>query len=86
MKERHLGEKLVKVFAGSTWEAEVTKGLLESNNIVCMVKDESIGLVTSPYAELGGKIYVLVNEEDEAKAKQIIAQAQEVASKDDSEE
>lgn len=75
MKESNLKGKLVKVFAGSSWEAEITKGLLESNGLVCMLKDESIGLVTSPYAELGGEVFVLVNEDDEKKAQTIITQA-----------
>ena len=43
-------EKLVEVYAGSMWQAEVIKGLLDANAIPCAVIDESIGAVTSPYS------------------------------------
>ena len=38
MKEEDYS-KAIEVFSGSPWEAEIIKGLLESNNIRCVIKD-----------------------------------------------
>lgn len=65
-------DNYVEVFGGSPWEAEVVKGLLESNNIQAFLKDETMGSVTSPYAGLGGEMKVLVNEADYGKAVQLV--------------
>ena len=40
-------EKLVEVYAGTLWQAEVVKGLLDANGIPCAVIDETIGSVQS---------------------------------------
>ena len=47
MKEED-NSRLVEVFSGSRWEAELIKGLLESNEIAAALKD---GLITTiaPY-------------------------------------
>lgn len=55
---------LVEVFGGSPWEAEVVKGLLEANDIQTMLRDETLGSLTAPYAGLGGEMKILVNEAD----------------------
>lgn len=65
-------EPLVVVFGGSPWEAEVVKGLLVSNGIKAMVKDETMGSVTSPYAGLGGETKVLVDDQDCEAARELI--------------
>ncbi len=65
-------DPLVEVFGGSPWEAEVVKGLLEANNIPAMLKDETLGSVTAPYAGLGGEVKVLVDEADYATALQLV--------------
>ena len=44
--------KLIEVFAGTLWQAEIVKGLLEANNIQCTIIDETIGAVISPYSPL----------------------------------
>ena len=67
-------DPLVEVFGGTPWEAEVVKGLLESNNIPAMLKDETMGSITAPYAGLGGEMKVLVNEADYGAALQLIDQ------------
>ena len=36
MKEEDYS-KAIEVFSGSPWEAEIIKGLLESNNIRCVI-------------------------------------------------
>lgn len=64
--------KLVQVFAGTLWEAELIKGLLDSNAIPCAIEDYSIGAVTSPYLPGGGDVVVVVNEVDEERATKII--------------
>ena len=38
MKEEDYS-KAIEVFSGSPWEAEIIKGLLESNDIRCVIKD-----------------------------------------------
>lgn len=62
----------VEVFGGTPWEAEVVKGLLEANNIPAMLKDETLGSVTAPYAGLGGEVKVLVDEADYGAALQLV--------------
>lgn len=62
----------VEVFGGSPWEAEVVKGLLEANDIQSMLKDETLGSVTSPYAGFGGEMKVLVDKIDYPLAKKLI--------------
>lgn len=63
---------LVEVFGGSLWEADLVKGLLDANDIPSMLKDESLGIVTSPYNAFGGQIKVLVDENDAPLAQKII--------------
>lgn len=69
-------EKLVTVFSGTLWQAEVIKGLLDSNDIPCAIMDETIGAVTSSYAGLDGAVLVVVNEDDKARALEIIENRQ----------
>mgnify|MGYP000704235984 CR=1 FL=1 len=47
MKEEDYS-KSIEVFSGSPWEAEIIKGLLESNDIRCVIKDGIMGIF-SPY-------------------------------------
>ena len=66
---------LVEVFQGTLWEAEIIKGLLSSAGVESMIKDESsLAAVTSPYADEGGKVLVLVNKEEEIYARKVVAQ------------
>lgn len=65
-------EKLVEVFAGTLWQAEVIKGMLESNGIECTVLDETIGSVLSPYSPSIGDVVVAVKESDSKRALEII--------------
>ena len=70
-------EKLVTVFTGTVWQAELIRGLLETNNIPCAIMDETIGAITSSYAGFDKGVLVVVNEEDEEKALEIIEKQQE---------
>ncbi|MBR4848655.1 MAG: DUF2007 domain-containing protein [Bacteroidaceae bacterium] len=72
-------EKLVTVFTGTVWQAEIIKGLLDTNEIPCVIMDETIGAITSSYAGLGKGVLVVVNEEDEQKALELINSQEENA-------
>lgn len=61
-----------EVFQGSLWEAELVKGLLQAENVDCMLRDETLGAVTSPYLTLGGDVKILVNDEDYERAARIV--------------
>ena len=65
-------EKLVTVFAGTAWQAELIKGMLDANDIPCAIMDETIGAVTSSYAGLEGDVLVVVAEEEKARALEVI--------------
>lgn len=68
MKEKD-NTPLVEVFAGSPWEAELTKGLLESNGIGSVVKDGIMGTL-APY--ISTEVSVLVSESDYGAAMEVI--------------
>ena len=59
------------VFSGEPFEAEVIRGMLETNGIRCIVEDHT-SLVTSYYSGVGGDMRVLVSPEDAEKAQQLI--------------
>ena len=65
-------EKLVQVFAGTVWQAEVNKGLLDANGVPCTIKDNTLGAITSPYAGFEGDVLVIVNSTDKERALKII--------------
>ena len=60
------------VFSGQPFEAEVIRGVLETNGIRCIVEDHT-SLVTSYYSGLGGDMRVLVSPADEEEAQRLIA-------------
>ena len=70
-------EKLVTVFTGTVWQAELIRGVLETNNIPCAIMDETIGAITSSYSGMGKGVLVVVNEEDEEMALEVIGSSQE---------
>ncbi len=61
-----------EVFEGSLWEAEIVKGLLQAEKVDCMLRDETLGAITSPYLTLGGNVKILVNDEDYQRANRIV--------------
>ena len=65
-------EKLVVVYAGTLWQAEVIKGLLDANGVPCAMLDETIGAVTSPYSPTSGDVVVMVDECDRERAAALI--------------
>ena len=60
------------VFSGNPFEAEVIRGMLESNGIRCIVEDHT-SLVTSYYSGVGGDMRVLVSPEAADEAARLIA-------------
>lgn len=74
MKEEEDNTKLVEVFAGSIWETELVKGLLENSNINAALKD---GLMTSIAPYISPTSTVMVNEADYEAAMEIIRSREE---------
>lgn len=68
MKDEN-NQRLVAVFNGSPWEAEVIKGLLKSNEVNAMIKDGILGTL-APY--LAPEVSVMVNEDDYEAAVEVI--------------
>lgn len=68
MKEEDYS-KSIEVFSGSPWEAEIIKGLLESNGILCVIKDGIMGTL-SPY--IAPTVSVLVTEDKYEAATELI--------------
>ena len=59
----------IEVFSGSPWEAEIIKGLLESNDIRCVIKDGIMGTL-APY--IAPSVSVLVTEDQYEAATELI--------------
>lgn len=63
---------LIKIFGGNLWQAQLVQGLLEDNNIACVLRNETMSAVTAPYATLGGEVWVLIDECDRDDALSIL--------------
>jgi hypothetical protein len=61
--------QLVEVFAGTPWEAQLVKGLLEDAGIQTSLRDEALGVI-APY--LSQDTGVIVSSEDYEIAMQLI--------------
>ena len=59
------------VFSGTPFEAEVIRGMLETNDIRCIVEDHT-SLITSYYSGVGGDMRILVSPEDAEEAQRLI--------------
>ena len=62
--------RLVEVFKGSLWKAELVKSLIESNNINAVLKDGMLVNVVLP--ETAIDVAVLVNEVDYEAAMEVV--------------
>lgn len=62
--------KLIEVFRGSLWEAELVKGLLKDRGIESAIKDGLVVNVALP--ETAVSVEVLVNEADYESAMDVI--------------
>lgn len=65
--------RLVKIFSGNLWQAQLVQGQLKSNGIECILENDTLSAVTSPYATLGGCVWVLVSSADKERAEKIMA-------------
>ena len=72
----HQNDALRIVFSGPPFEAEVIRGMLETNGVRCVVEDHT-SLVTSYYSGLGGDMRVLVSPADAEKALRLIGHKKE---------
>ncbi len=64
--------RLIKIFGGNLWQAQLVQGLLEDNGIPCVLRNETMSAVTSPYATLGGEVWVMIDERNREMAKSIL--------------
>jgi len=65
-------QDLVCVFTGQAFESEVVRARLESDGIPAMIMNNSMSAIFSTYTVMAGPVSVLVNPEDEERAKQLI--------------
>lgn len=70
MNEEDKKTRVVEVFSGSPWEAELVKGLLESNGINSILRDGDIAAI-APYYE-GQEVTIFVEQKDYESAMEII--------------
>lgn len=75
MKEEDYS-KSVEVFSGSPWEAEIVKGLLESNGIRSSIVDGILGTL-APY--IAPSVSVLVTDRDYEAALTVLKTRQQDA-------
>lgn len=69
MKEKDTS-KLIEVFKGSLWEAELVKSLLDNNDVPCVLKDGMVVNVVLPSSAV--EVTVLVNEENFESAMEVV--------------
>ncbi len=64
----------VVVFSGSILEADMMRNILESEQIVAFLRDETLGSLAPFLASPGGSgaVKIVVSRRDEARARQII--------------
>lgn len=64
-------EAWVNVFSSSPFEAEIIKGMLETNGIPCIVEDHT-SVITSYYNNVEGDMRILVAPENKDLALKLI--------------
>jgi hypothetical protein len=69
----------VEVFAGTTWQAEMVKSLLENAEVEAFLMDEIMGTLNPWYTAPGGAgaVKVFVASSDYNRAKQVVDEYQE---------
>ncbi len=72
MASKRQKHRLIKIFGGNLWQAQLIQGLLEANNIPSMLRNETISAVTSPYATLGGEVCVIIDDKDREMARAVL--------------
>lgn len=69
-------DRFVEVFSGSPWEAELIKGLLESNNIESVLRDGDMAAIAPYYS--GQEVAILVTEKHYESAMELIREREKV--------
>jgi hypothetical protein len=66
----------VEIFAGTIWQSEMVKNLLENEGIETFLKDENTGTLAPWYTAPGGagSVKVVVSSSDFDKAKLIVSE------------
>jgi hypothetical protein len=74
----------VEIFAGTFWEAELLKSLLENEDIETFLRDENTSIIAPFYASPGGafSVKVIVSNQDYARAKLIVEEFEKNMKKD----
>jgi hypothetical protein len=62
--------RLIEIFAGNDWQAEMVRNILENEGIKSFLKDEVMGSLYPP--EVVGSIKVMVSNMDYDKAKILV--------------
>lgn len=70
MKEEEDKSKLIEVFKGAPWEAEMIKTLLGNSNVDCMTTDSMLVNIVLPPTAID--IAVLVREENYEAAMEVV--------------
>ena len=67
-------EKMVEIFAGTTWQAMMVKSLLENIEIEAYIKDEIMGTFNPWWTAPGGagSVSVWVSDTDFLRAKEVV--------------
>ena len=79
METKEDKNRTVEVFQGTSWEAELVKGLLESNGIACMTRMGNAGVYS---LTIGNDYSVWVFEKDKTQALEIINNRTDIDEKD----
>lgn len=70
----HNENSSVRIYSGTAWQAEIIKGLLESNGILAVLHDESLTSAIMP--DMGETVYVVVDKTDAPLARKIIEESE----------
>jgi len=65
-------DRLVCVFKGQAFEAEIVKARLEDSGIDAMVMNNTMSAIFSTYSVMAGDLSVMVNPQDESRALEIL--------------
>lgn len=75
-------DRLVCVFKGQTFEAEVVKARLEDSGIPAMIQNNTLSAVFSTYTYMAGDVTVMVNPEDAKAARSLLESDNELDGQD----
>lgn len=71
-------DRLVCVFKGQAFEAEIVKARLEDSGIDAMVMNNTMSAIFSTYSVMAGDLSVMVNPQDESRALEILQDTEQL--------